>query len=84
MSNCSAATRPRPHSPSAEYPKDVGEQVYVTSLAATADLAGADDVRDAALGRFCSAFKTQSPKSAQIFLMIRDALAAKKTAASWT
>jgi tetratricopeptide (TPR) repeat protein len=61
-------------------PKDESTQVYVTSLAAAADLAGADEVRDAALERFCTAFKTTSPKSAQIFQLVRDALAGKKTA----
>ena len=44
-------------------PKDVSEQVYLTSLAAAADLADAADVRDAALERFCSEFKEKSPKS---------------------
>jgi hypothetical protein len=59
--------------------KDAREQVYVMSLAAVSDLAGANDVRDVALERYCTDFKTNSPKTAQILQMIRDALADKKT-----
>ena len=43
-------------------PKDVSEQIYVTSLAAAADLADAADVRDAALERFCTASKRSHPR----------------------
>ena len=44
-------------------PRDTSEMVYVISMAATADLAGADDLRDTALERFCTAFKTDAPKT---------------------
>lgn len=61
------------------FPKDVSDPVYVSSLAAAADLAGANEVRDAALERFCTDFKTKSPKSSQVLQMVRDALAREKT-----
>jgi tetratricopeptide (TPR) repeat protein len=58
-------------------PKEDHSQVYATSLAAAADLAGATEVRDAALERFCTAFQKASPRAAKVFQMIRDAIAAK-------
>ena len=59
-------------------PKDVSDQHYLISLAAVADLADANDVRDAAFERFCTAYKTDSPKTTQALQVIRDAIAAKK------
>ncbi len=62
-------------------PKDVNNPIYVTALAAAGDLVDAQDVRDAALAQFCTAFQKSSPKSAQIFQLIRDAIAVKKPGA---
>lgn len=58
-------------------PADLDNPVYVASLAATADLAGLPEVRDAALGRFCKEFGAKAPKSARVLQTIRDAIAAK-------
>ena len=60
------------------FPKDVSKQVNVLSLAATSELAGATDMRDFALERFCTLFKKTAPKRARILQMIRDQIAAKK------
>jgi hypothetical protein len=59
-------------------PKDTSEQIYIISMAATGDLAGAPEVRDAGLERFCTSFKTSAPNTTQVFQLIRDAIAAKK------
>ena len=53
----------------------------MSSVAAAADLAGAGDVRDAALEHFCSSFQQSSPRLVRIFQMIRDAIAAQKPGA---
>ena len=72
-------TRRKPPLRLRRVPKDVSNQIYLTSLAAAADLADAADVRDAALERFCTDFQTKSPKSAQVYQIVRNAIAAKKT-----
>jgi tetratricopeptide (TPR) repeat protein len=59
-------------------PKNTSEQIYMISMAATGDLAGAPEVRDAALERFCTSYKTSAPNTTQVFQLIRDAIAAKK------
>jgi hypothetical protein len=59
-------------------PKDTSDQIYVISMAATGDLVGAPEVRDAALERFCTSYKTSAPITTQVFQLIRDAIAAKK------
>jgi tetratricopeptide (TPR) repeat protein len=58
--------------------KDESEQTTVIVVAALADFAGADEVRDAALERFCTSFQKSSPRAAKVLQMIRDAVAAKK------
>jgi tetratricopeptide (TPR) repeat protein len=62
-------------------PKDTSQQVYVASMVAAAELAGASDVRDAALEHFCASFQKSSPRAVRILQMMRDAIAAKKPGA---
>ena len=59
-------------------PGDTSEQVYISSVAAVAELAGAADVRDAALEHFCTSFQKSSARAVRIFQLIRDANAARK------
>ena len=58
-------------------PAEIDDPVYVASVAATADLAGLSEVRDAAIRRFCAMFQATAPKSTRVLEMIRDAVAAK-------
>jgi tetratricopeptide (TPR) repeat protein len=62
-------------------PRNNDREVYVASMAAAADLAGATDVRDAALEHFCASFAKSSGRAVRILQMIRDVFAAQKPAA---
>ena len=62
-------------------PRDVSEPIYLTSLAAVGDLADAADLRDAALERYCTSFQEKSPKSAQVYQLVRNAISAQKPGA---
>lgn len=57
------------------FPVEVDDLVYLASLAATADLAGLPEPRDAALRRFCDKFQGTAPKSTEIMKMIQKAIA---------
>jgi tetratricopeptide (TPR) repeat protein len=53
------------------FPVETEDPVYLASLAATADLAGLAEPRDAAVRRFCEKFRGTAPKSTEVLRMIQ-------------